>query len=80
MADRVHLGDGAYVRTDGWYIWLEAERPVKCPNCDVTSAHIDRVALEPSALVALVEYAVRLDPLLSEPLTRAADADRAKDE
>jgi hypothetical protein len=64
--DRLHLGDGAYVHSDGYYLWVTTDR----------GGVEHRVALEPSAFIALVEYAVRLEPGLAEAITRAAAGPR----
>lgn len=61
--ERIHLGDGAYARHDGYYLWVEAERG---------GGVMHEVALEPEALVALVRCAVRQAPDLAEHLARAA--------
>jgi hypothetical protein len=60
--ERVHLGDGAYAWPDGYYLWVEADR----------DGITHQVALEPSALVALVAFAVRLDPEFGPVLAEAA--------
>jgi hypothetical protein len=62
VSERIHLGDGAYASSDGYYLWVSTQRG------DV----LHQVALEPSALVALVRYAVQLEPGLAEPLVKAA--------
>ncbi len=50
MPEPRHLGDGAYVSFDGYQLWLAANH------------HENRViALEPSVLRALVEYARQVD-------------------
>lgn len=76
MSDRIHLGDGAYVTDDGWYLWLTADRSCDCGRCGCGQTITHRVALKPSGLVALVEYAVRRTPELAELLQRAAGGDR----
>lgn len=62
MNASIHLGDGAYARPDGYYLWVETQRG------DV----LHQVALEPSALVALVRVAVQQDPAMGPELARAA--------
>lgn len=62
MSEKLHLGDGAYVHSDGYYLWVTTQRG------DV----LHEVALEPSALVALVRYAVTCDPGLADAVTEAA--------
>ena len=48
----VHLGDGAYASFDGYQIWLAA------------SDHRNKViALEPYALLALIDYAKKVGML-----------------
>ena len=71
MTGRVHLGDGAYARSDDYYLWVEADR--SCPSCSSLMAH--EVALEPSALVALVRFAVQQDPEMGPLLAHAAGGD-----
>ena len=61
-AARIHLGDGAYARSDGWYLWVEADR----------DGITHRVALEPSALIELVRAAVQADPEMAGLLANAA--------
>lgn len=45
---RVHLGDGAFVEFDGWYLWIISSDGIRDTN---------RVALEPSAYAELRDYA-----------------------
>lgn len=49
QGEMTHLGDGAYAQYDGYQIWLYANSP--------QSSH--KVALEPGAFLALLEYAKR---------------------
>jgi hypothetical protein len=59
---RTHLGDGAYARPDGYCVWVEAQR----------AGGTHRVALEPSAIVALVRIVVDQDPAMGPRLVAAA--------
>jgi len=46
--EREHLGDGAYVESDGYHVILSANVPMT-----------DRVFLDPHALEALIRYLIR---------------------
>jgi hypothetical protein len=50
LTDESYLGDGVYASWDGYHIWLDtrAQRPV------------NRIALDPSVLVALNHYVASL--------------------
>lgn len=60
--DSLYLGDGAYARWDGVYVWVETDR----------GGITHRVALDAPALVRLVEFVVRGDPMLGRLLRDAA--------
>ena len=69
--DEIYLGDGLYALSDGYQIWLRAERPLeewvvegiqKLPknyNKLVTINH--SVALEPAVLKRLMDYVKQLE-------------------
>lgn len=61
-----YLGDGVYVRHDGFQFWLIANDP----------ASFERVALEPSVFRAFLRYVERVEgvKITVEPLAQAGGA------
>ena len=52
-----YLGDGVYASFDGWHVWLEGN----------AEDRVNRIALEPQVVVALMRYhAGLLDALAAE--------------
>lgn len=58
MSDKRYLGDGCYVRFDGFALWLTAENGI-----DVT----DTICLEPEVYTALKAYVADLMAPAAEP-------------
>jgi hypothetical protein len=48
--DRDYIGDGVYVSSEGWQIWVRTQREIG----------VHEIALEPPAFEALVRYARRI--------------------
>lgn len=62
-----HIGDGVYLSGfDGAYWWLSTQR----------GDRVERIALEPGALVALVARVVAEVPEMGQHLARAAGGTR----
>lgn len=53
-----YIGDGVYAWTDGYQIWLKADRDGQ--------EHL--IALEPATFAALIRYEARLHELFKRPL------------
>lgn len=61
----VHIGDGAYVQTDGWYYWLGANNP-----------NSKLVALERRSILMLLMFAINIDPSIVSDIEDIIDRDK----